>query len=96
MRVFGANEKGVTLTKQTKIGPCEQVGELANRRLESNLGSWVVNRSPSTEKDTAQASDVGSMLRSESLQQLSEPTYRGFFAPSFWTVLDPIETPISK
>jgi hypothetical protein len=38
------------------------------------------------------------LLPLESLQQLLQPTYRGLFSPvnSFWTVLDPIKTPIPK
>jgi len=95
MRALSANESPVSLTKQMKVSQCERVRvELANRCLE-HRGSWVVNQG---RKDTAQASDVGSMLLSEPLQQLSEPTYCGFFAPikSFWTVLDPIEVPIPK
>lgn len=78
MRSSDANESALRTGRE----------KLANRSLEPNLGSWVVNRRLSTVRDTAQASDAGSMLRSESLQQLSEQTYRGFFAPtkSFWTV----------
>jgi hypothetical protein len=54
-----------------------RAGKLANRRLKPNLGSWVYDLRLSTVRDTAQASDVGSMLRSLSPRS----SHSGLFWP---------------